>query len=177
MKTHKKIKFGIIVCLVLECVFLFGCTDSTPISDTDKTLHIEQTTETEQQISDVSSTDNNIENKQINHDTSDKPKDEVVQEQVKQETVSEDEPISENSDDENKQLTCTLSVKCDTILNNIGKLDIGKIDIVPKDGIIFAEKTVVFYEGESVFNVLVREMKKTKYIWNLKMYPYITVPI
>lgn len=162
MKTHKKIKFGIIVCLVLGCVFLFGCTDSTPISDTDKTLHIEQTTETEQQISDVSSTDSNIENKQINHNTSDKPIDEVVQEQVKQETVSENEPISENSKDENKQLTCTLSVKCDTILNNIGKLDIGKIDIVPKDGIIFAEKTVVFYEGESVFNVLVREMKKNK---------------
>ena len=61
-----------------------------------------------------------------------------------------------------KKLTCTLSVRCDTILNNIAWLDKGKIDIVPKDGVIFAEKTVTFYEGESVFNLLVREMKRNK---------------
>lgn len=61
-----------------------------------------------------------------------------------------------------KELTCTLSVRCDTILNSIGWLDSEKVDIVPKDGVIFAEKTVTFYEGESVFNVLLREMKRNK---------------
>ncbi len=59
-------------------------------------------------------------------------------------------------------LTCTLSVRCDTILQNIECLKEEKVDIVPKDGVIFAEKEVVFYEGESVFNVLLREMKKNK---------------
>ena len=61
-----------------------------------------------------------------------------------------------------KELTCILSVRCDTILDNLSWLDEDKVDIVPKDGVIFAEKTVTFYEGESVFNVLVREMKQNK---------------
>lgn len=61
-----------------------------------------------------------------------------------------------------KELTCTLSVRCDTILNNMEWLDSAKVDIVPRDGVIFAEKTVVFYEGESVFNLLLREMKQNK---------------
>lgn len=61
-----------------------------------------------------------------------------------------------------KELTCKLSVRCDTILNNITWLDKEKVDIVPKDGVIFAEKTVIFYEGESVFNLLMREMKRNK---------------
>ncbi len=59
-----------------------------------------------------------------------------------------------------KKYTCTLSVKCDTILNNISWLDEEKIHIVPEDGVIFPEKEVEFYDGESVFNVLVREMKR-----------------
>lgn len=79
--------------------------------------------------------------------------------------VPEGKPIPiepENAIITDKALTCTLSVRCDTILQNIGWLDSEKIDIVPKDGIIFAEKTVTFYEGESVFNLLVREMKRNK---------------
>jgi hypothetical protein len=37
-----------------------------------------------------------------------------------------------------------------------------KWELVPKDGVIYATTTVSFYEGESVFNVLQREMKKAK---------------
>lgn len=58
--------------------------------------------------------------------------------------------------------TCTLSVRCDTILNNIDWLDPEKVELVPEDGVIYATQTVTFYEGESVFNVLQREMKKAK---------------
>lgn len=56
------------------------------------------------------------------------------------------------------ELTCTLSIRCD---NAVGKSS-EKAGVIPDDGVIFAEQTVVFYEGESVFNVLVREMKKNK---------------
>ena len=66
-----------------------------------------------------------------------------------------------------KNYTCILSVRCDTILNNIQWLSKEKADIVPENGVIFEEKAVTFYEGESVFNLLVREMKKIKFIWNL----------
>ncbi len=61
-----------------------------------------------------------------------------------------------------KELTCTLSVRCDTILQNIDRLDDEKVDIVPKNGVVFAEKTVAFYEGESVFDLLLREMKQNR---------------
>lgn len=80
-------------------------------------------------------------------------------------TVPEGKPLPIEPQDaviSDKELSCTLSVRCDTILQNIGWLDSEKVDIVPKDGVIFAEKTVPFYEGESVFNVLLREMKRNK---------------
>ena len=56
--------------------------------------------------------------------------------------------------------TCTLTVRCDTILDNMSWLDPAKTDLVPADGVIFPATTVTFYEGESVFNLLQREMKK-----------------
>lgn len=68
----------------------------------------------------------------------------------------------ENAVITDNELTCTLAVRCDTILNNIEWLDSEKVNIIPKDGVIFAEKAVTFYEGESVFNLLVREMKRNK---------------
>ena len=58
--------------------------------------------------------------------------------------------------------SCTLSVRCDTILDNINWLGKEKWELVPEDGVIFPAATVTFYEGESVFNVLWREMKRAK---------------
>ncbi|MEG1583889.1 MAG: DUF4430 domain-containing protein [Anaerovorax sp.] len=58
--------------------------------------------------------------------------------------------------------TCTMSVRCDTILDNMDWLDSEKSSLVPTDGVIFPSQTVTFYKGESVFNVLLREMKQNK---------------
>lgn len=58
--------------------------------------------------------------------------------------------------------TCTLSIRCDTILDHLDWLDPEKTELVPEDGVIFPETEVTFYEGESVFNLLQREMKKAK---------------
>ena len=60
------------------------------------------------------------------------------------------------------QYTAKLSVRCDTILDNMKWLDKEKLELVPDDGVIFPATDVVFYEGESVFNILQREMKKNK---------------
>lgn len=62
--------------------------------------------------------------------------------------------------EEVKEQTCTLSVRCDTILNNLNLLDGEKTELVPKDGVIYPERTVAFFDGESVFDVLVREMRQ-----------------
>lgn len=64
--------------------------------------------------------------------------------------------------DEDKELTCTLLVECSTILNNMGDLTEGKESLVPADGIIYEKQTVTFYEGESVFDVLLREMQNNR---------------
>jgi len=61
-----------------------------------------------------------------------------------------------------KEYTCTLSIRCDTVLENISWLDKEKLEIIPENGIIYEEQTVTFYEGESVFNLLLRETKRNK---------------
>ncbi|MDR2089866.1 MAG: DUF4430 domain-containing protein [Clostridiales Family XIII bacterium] len=58
--------------------------------------------------------------------------------------------------------TATLTVRCDTILGNMEFLDKEKWELVPEDGVILKTTEVTFYEGESVFNVLQREMKRAK---------------
>lgn len=58
--------------------------------------------------------------------------------------------------DKGKSFTCTFSIECSTILNNLSDLDPEKLEMVPSDGVILKATTVTFYEGESVFDVLQR---------------------
>ena len=76
----------------------------------------------------------------------------------KQEPV-EPENVTVNKDN---VYTCTFSIECSTILNNIENLNSEKLDVLPKDGIIFKKQKVRFYEGESVFDVLQRVCKENK---------------
>lgn len=56
--------------------------------------------------------------------------------------------------------TCTLSINCSTILDNMELCDPEKAELIPEDGWILAPVEVTFYEGESVFNVLQRTCKQ-----------------
>lgn len=56
--------------------------------------------------------------------------------------------------------TCTISISCSTILNNMGDLTAGKEEFVPSNGQILAPSTVEFTEGESVHDVLKRVCKE-----------------
>lgn len=56
--------------------------------------------------------------------------------------------------------TVTLSVRVHTILYNMHLLHHDKHELVPIDGWIFSPTEVIVYEGESVFNVLQREMRR-----------------
>ncbi|MBR0156773.1 MAG: DUF4430 domain-containing protein [Clostridia bacterium] len=53
--------------------------------------------------------------------------------------------------------TCTLYIECTKILENMDDFDSGKLDVLPEDGIILQKVTVNFNEGDSVYDVLVRE--------------------
>ena len=61
---------------------------------------------------------------------------------------------------EQNQYTCTFSVECSTILNNLNELNPEKFDVLPADGIIFPATEVIFYEGESVYDILQRICKE-----------------
>lgn len=105
-------------------------------------------------------------------DLSEEPAAEVVNEEYSEETAAEineaaekPEPLPVEPQDaevSDEELTCTLSIRCDTILDNMAWLDPEKVELVPEDGIIYAERTVTFYEGESVFDLLLRETRQNK---------------
>lgn len=76
------------------------------------------------------------------------------------ETISTPQPSIAPDSNSSEDLTCTISITCNTIFSNISLLTQGKQDILPNDGVILSEKTAVFYEGESVFNVLARECRQ-----------------
>ncbi|MBQ0058387.1 MAG: DUF4430 domain-containing protein [Lachnospiraceae bacterium] len=52
--------------------------------------------------------------------------------------------------------TCTIQIRCDTILNNLENLEPSKAGYVPGNGVILTPCTVEFEEGETVFDVLCR---------------------
>ena len=52
--------------------------------------------------------------------------------------------------------SCTVSIRCDTILAHMDALAEEKRELVPGDGVILAPTTVTFEPGESAFDVLRR---------------------
>ena len=56
--------------------------------------------------------------------------------------------------------TCTLEIRCDTLLQHLDKLSDGKAALVPADGTLLAKTTVTFEPGESVFDVLRRCLRE-----------------
>jgi len=61
-----------------------------------------------------------------------------------------------------EQFTVILSVRAHMILYNMHLLHRDKHELVPEDGWIFPPTEVVAYAGESVFNVLQREMRRNQ---------------
>lgn len=58
--------------------------------------------------------------------------------------------------------TCTISISCATILDNLDQCDPEKIELVPEDGWILAPVEVSFQQGQSVFDVLMETCKANK---------------
>ena len=52
--------------------------------------------------------------------------------------------------------SCTISISCATILDNLEKLDPEKTELVPADGYLLPEIKVALQEGDSVFDLLLR---------------------
>lgn len=84
----------------------------------------------------------------------------AAQDSYKTDPVPAGKPLPAEPEDQTvdtkKSYTCTLSIECTAIFHHLSNLESDKLDILPKNGIIFAPQTVTFYEGESVYDVLNR---------------------
>ena len=60
------------------------------------------------------------------------------------------------------KLTCTLEIRCDTLLGNLDKLTDGKAALVPEDGTLLPVTEVEFTGGNSVCDVFRQTLKNEK---------------
>ena len=65
-------------------------------------------------------------------------------------------PIPDNCLAGGGDKTCTITIVCPTIFDNLNSLNAEKAPFVPKDGTILPSTKVSFTEGETVFDVLRR---------------------
>ncbi len=78
-----------------------------------------------------------------------------------------------NKANNNKEtLTCSLRIECREILDgNLDKLSIPKRALVPKDGIIYDNTSITFEEGDTVWDVLSKEVKKNSILMEYSYVP------
>ena len=126
--------------------------ETTTPDDTDK--NNDETNETDGYLSDVKDSDDRVYSDGGN----------TLKDKYDTDPVPEGKPMPVEPEDQEvnkkKSYTCTFSIECSTILNNLTDLDPDKLELVPSNGVILAPTKVTFYEGESVFDVLQRVCKE-----------------
>ncbi|MBQ2888282.1 MAG: DUF4430 domain-containing protein [Firmicutes bacterium] len=141
-----------------------------PGTETDNT---QQTATPDEPDNNVSANDEPIDEPQPTDDPADEIVDEPVmvinpetgKDRYQTDPVPEGKPVPVEPQDVtigSTAYSCTISINCSTILDNIAYCDPEKVELVPEDGWILKPLTVTFYEGESVFNVLQRVCKQQK---------------
>ncbi|MDD4688411.1 MAG: DUF4430 domain-containing protein [Eubacteriales bacterium] len=83
-----------------------------------------------------------------------------IEKETTQPKAKEETPVP--VDNTTSQNTCTLSINCGTILNNMELLADEKRSIIPPNGVILSETTVDIKQGDTVFDVLLRETTNRK---------------
>ena len=78
--------------------------------------------------------------------------------ETEQATLSSEQApqAAEKAEPEDTELHCTVSISCAKALEHPDWLIEGLAELLPEDGALLSPTEVVFYEGESVFNVLQR---------------------
>lgn len=147
--------------IVAECEVLPDATKQTETIPSTETTEPDnddkgssETNKTDGYLSDVKDSDN-----RVYSDGQNKGKD-----QYETDPVPEGKPLPVEPEDQEvdkkKTYTCTFSIECSTILNNLSDLDPDKRELIPSNGVILAPTKVTFHEGESVFDVLQRVCKE-----------------
>lgn len=72
-------------------------------------------------------------------------------------------PSSETAASQPQQInSCKISISCKNVLNNMDKLNPDKRSVIPADGVILPEQSVVLKDGDTVFDVLNRVTRKNR---------------
>lgn len=158
----KGIILGIIICCILVFSYFLG--NDTSKNEKAADLDIPSATQTSEVNQACKKDDTKAEIPEKKEEVKESKKEETLEEKhtETEEVVSPAEslPAEESSSaeviDEN---VCTLIVRCDSLLENPEKLSEGKRKILPENGIIFSRENISFSDGESVFDILVRELK------------------
>ncbi|MCL1849043.1 MAG: DUF4430 domain-containing protein [Clostridiales bacterium] len=114
-------------------------------------------------VGDVVLSNQALGNQDTDSETPSQPTDAPALDRYKTEPIPEGKPAPVEPQDAtlgDDAFTVTLAVRCDTILDNMNLLNKEKHELVPADGVILPETFVTAYEGESVFNIFQREMKR-----------------
>ena len=75
---------------------------------------------------------------------------------AEEERLAREEEERRRAEEEASRTYCYITIRCDTILDNMSDLDPQKVPYVPSDGCILSRKKVEFTNGETVFDVLSR---------------------
>ena len=154
LKRYKNRIIAVLVTVIVLVIAFMASGEKTPVTENEPTPS-PCVTATMPEVSPTSE----VVQETATHKPTEKP---TTQPQEQVTTIPTTQPQEQETEETDSRLTCTLSVKCHTILNNMSKLKPEKTGLVPSNGVIFPETEVEFYEGESVINILTREMKKSK---------------
>ena len=150
----KYIITGFVVAAVLAIAFLFGGKADAP-----KTYEPPVTADTAETAEPTAAATASVEEKKEEIDSE-------VSEKNNQTPTPKTEPTPVPNETERtepaaeEKMQCTISVSCRSILSGNAKISPEKAELIPKDGFILPETTVIFSEGESVFDVTLRVMRE-----------------
>lgn len=84
---------------------------------------------------------------------------EKKQEEERKQQEEEDKKSQEEEDTTTSTGSCTLTIECHTLLDNIDNVKESKKQYVPSSGVILKKTKVTFTEGETVYDILKRTCK------------------
>ena len=172
--TKGKIIAALAVVLVLAGAFFLQGEDPAPAESssaesqqqTDGNAQVEETPAAGEEPSQDAGVAADSGSQQENQSEKEEPVPETPVEEEKPQEQTPPQQSGETAPPENpvvpaepKKLTCTFSITCASVLNNMDKLTPGKEGLIPADGWLLAETEVEFSPGDTVFTVLQRELK------------------
>ncbi len=144
MKNKNKVIIGLVALIILVIAFFGGRNALDIVTETNNV-----NSETILQTDEIEDTEKTI------------PKEESIVVEEEKEQITLQMP-TENKEEELSEPVCYISIKCDSVLKNLDKLTKGKEQIIPTDGVMLKQQKIIFSEGESVFDILLKTTKENK---------------